>query len=558
MARAAEDPEAPGLREKAVELLRQAATDALGTEPRVQTKLLSDIASLQWKLGDRDAASKNFDLAQQVLETVQDPSDAEPPALYPSAVVSARTLAGDLDGAAKTLERIQDPKTKKQALESLAWARARIAKTPEEVETARTLVDRDSADRIASVLVAQRANQGDLEGARTLAAIIVSPKEKAPALLVLATTSSEIAAARALVDSQTADFLCSMSAYRRAEAGEFELARTFAEAVADRKKKAEVFESIATIEKRVRDTQAGLPPPVYEPGFFYGRGSATCHLEVRGTPELEAQVEAAIERALAQDFKGALGITSQMQPRDAQENMLVALTAYRAYKNDFRGARATAQLLQRNQCRAFALQYIATIEMRSGDLAAATSTIDAIPDSLTKGKVLTDLAESQLEGGKCVEALAVLEAAHRHATSGEPGFTFIPAPRQRAKALSRIAGLQARAGERALAAQTLAEAVEWAIAGGEEEGNWTTPEQVAAAHVEMGFIQEGVAFARVAPVKDRRGLIGGLMSLAGRRNQVAESLAVVDTLATPEEKAGALLGLAHGLETRATYGPPKK
>ena len=556
-AQAPAEPEAEALREQARALLRQAAAVAVEAEPRDRTKLLSDIASLQWKLGDRDAANKNFDLAQEVLETVQDPSDAEPPALYPGAVATARIQVGDVDGAARTLERIQDPKTRKQVIESLAWGRARNASTPEEVEAARALVDQESADRIARMLVGQRAKQGDSEGARALAETIVNPKDRAPALLILATTPAEIGAARSLVDSRAADDHCAMSAYRRAEAGEFELARTFAEAVADPAKKAQVFKDVASIEKRIRDKEAGKPPAVDESGFFYGRGKPTCWLEVPATPELEAQVEAVIQRALAGDLKGALEIVSQIPSKEMQENLLVSLSVFQAYKEGVKNARATAERLRRNDCRAFALEYIFLFQIQAGDLTGAASTIDSMPDSLKKGSALTRLAAAQIKAGESEGVLALLSRARGYILQGEVNEIFSPAPRQRAQALGRVAIFQARLGERELAAKTFAEAADFAIAGGEEEGTWTTLEIVAQMHAQAGLIAEGIAFVQAAPVKNRLSQIRHLMSITGRQQQVAESLAAAENLTIPAQKASALLGVAEGLNLYAAGGPYK-
>ena len=556
-AQAPPEEEAEALREQARALLRQAAAVAVEAEPRDRTKLLSDIASLQWKLGDRDAANKNFDLAQEVLETVQDPSDAEPPALYPGAVATARIQVGDVDGAARTLERIQDPKTRKQVIESLAWGRARNASTPEEVEAARALVDQESADRIARMLVGQWAKQGDSEGARALAETIVNPKDRAPALLILATTPAEIGAARSLVDSRAADDHCAMSAYRRAEAGEFELARTFAEAVADPAKKAQVFKDVASIEKRIRDKEAGKPPPVYEPGFFYGRGKPTCWLEVPATPELEAQVEAVIQRALAGDLKGALEIVSQIPSKEMQENLLVSLSVFQAYKEGVKNARATAERLRRNDCRAFALEYIFLFQIQAGDLTGAASTIDSMPDSLKKGSALTRLAAAQIKAGESEGVLALLSRARGYILQGEVNEIFSPAPRQRAQALGRVAIFQARLGERELAAKTFAEAADFAIAGGEEEGTWTTLEIVAQMHAQAGLIAEGIGFVQAAPVKNRLSQIRHLMSITGRQQLVAESLAAAENLTIPAQKASALLGVAEGLNLYAAGGPYK-
>lgn len=553
---AAQEQEAHALRHQARQLLGLAAVVALEAEPADRAKVLADIASVQWQAGDHEAATENFDLAQEALEIVHSDDHSGPSTPQPDTVALARVRAGDLEGARKALARIQDPKAKKRASENMAWGELRVAMTPEEVQAARALVDQDSADRLASMLVGNRAKQGDLEGARALAATIVDPKHRGPALLVLATSPAEIRAARALVDPRTADFHCSISAYRRAEEGEFEAARSFAEAVADPAKRAEVFESIASIEKRIRDKEAGRPPAVDESGFFYGRGAATCWLEVPATPELEAQGEAVIERALAGDFKGALEIVTQIQSRETQEDLLVGLAAFRAYKQDIKGAHATVERLRRKDCRGFALQYIAMFEIQAADLAGAAATIDAMPDSLTKGSALTQLAEAQIKAGEAEAALTTLESALRNVTGGEISLSFIPDYQQRAPAVGRVGLLQARAGEGARAKQTFAQAAELAIAGGEEEGTWTTSEKVASMHVEAGLIAEGIAFLQVAPVKNRLSLLRQLMRTAGRRNQVAESLAAAEGLTDPVEKANALVGLADGLLTRATYGPP--
>ncbi|MGH2670488.1 MAG: hypothetical protein ACRDH5_15470, partial [bacterium] len=162
-AQAPAEPEAEALREQARALLRQAAAVALEAEPRDRTKLLSDIASNQWKLGDHDAASKTFDLAQAALEIVQGDNEADPPYLRPLAVTAARVYAGDLDGAAKTLERIEDPAARKQAIEVLPWGRARSASTLEEAEAARALRDKEAGDRVAAGIVAKWAKEGNLE-----------------------------------------------------------------------------------------------------------------------------------------------------------------------------------------------------------------------------------------------------------------------------------------------------------------------------------------------------------------------------------------------------------
>jgi len=497
MAPAAQEQKSPALRDQALQLLGDAAASAHGVESDVERgKVLAEIAAAQWAAGDRTAAEANFQQAQQALESPQ-PADAKPEltSYYQGWVATARAKAGDFEGAAEAITALQNPTARTLALDNLVAAQLKAGKVDDAARTALELEDGNSRDTFLAATVTFRVRSGDLEGAAKMVEVINRPEHKAPALAALAV------------------------GYAKAKQPE----------------RAKAF--MAEALRLAKESDPGEPKASrggFWPGCQYS-GS-----EAPGDPMLES---VALSQAQMGDLSGAFETLERIQTEARKENLLAALASFQGQAKDFRGARATTDRIKRQSCRAQAQEFVALQELRARDLSGAAATIAAIKEPVSKARALTKLAEAQVNTDQPALALETLAYA-QELVLGEADNL------QRSQALAQIGIWQARAGRRDLATQAFADALAAARAH-DEHGPPGAVQGVAQRQAEAGFVAEALGSTEAAPPQARLMILRRLMQAAGRGGSGAEAVVGAQALASPLEKANALLGLAEGLLQRA-------
>ncbi|HEU4624053.1 MAG TPA: hypothetical protein VFS52_04780 [Steroidobacteraceae bacterium] len=286
----------------------------------------------------------------------------------------------------------------------------------------------------------------------------------------------------------------------------------------------------------------------------------------------------AIQQAVANDFDGAIATARSIQYGRANALAMGDVAAAIARDGGFAEARSLAARIRDGSSRSRAFVEVAVAQAGVGDIHGALATLAQVSDALDRaegtariaairassapaaaremfaqalgaaekaraganrrGDVLVEIARARLAAGEVTGAAATLKRA----------FAVIPqikADRERLNLLSRIAPLQARAGDFAGAFATAMRADDASLRP-------LLVRDIAAAQAETGDVSGAIAMAR--GLEDRAATAAALFGILrvqsqahdvpGLRQTIAATLEAVRVIGNAELRAGALGSLA--------------